>query len=697
MQKRDRFALALAVCLFAAVSAFAQTETVYFTVTPNQIYIYDVETFVTIRGVVPGTESTVVFYTDGENQFSIEAAPEPTKPGILDAWVPIQVSTTAGRYTVTVVSTDTEGGKRTYGPAFFDVIDRPNTDPPLLNLPESLVVEATSSEGAAATFDDSGAICNHPSGALFSMGATTVTCSATNAFGTTTGSFVVFVTDTVVPVISAPEEVISATNAVTYTASAADNIDGAIALTCDHASGSTFSNGETLVQCSAHDAHSNYAYASFKVFVQQGPVLRLPADITAEATGPTGASVAYTATADGATISCSPASGSAFPLGLTLVHCEASNLAGSSTGAFGVTVVDTTAPKVTVPADITRGATDPSGVAVTFTASANDLVDGPLTATCSPASGSTFPIGSTYVLCLATDAHFNEGGSSFYVTVGSDSTPPVLTLPANITREATGASGATVTYTATANDNVDGPVPVTCNPASGLTFALGTTTVQCSATDAAGNPSNGSFTVTVRDTTPPTLSLPADKVVEAAGPSGAVVTYTATSTDIVDGSVTVICAPASGSTFPLGTTNVQCSATDAHLNKATGSFNVTVRDTAPPTVASTTPSPTSLWPPNHQMVAVSVAVIASDTVDPHPVSTILSVSSNQPINGTGDGDTAPDWQITGPLTVDLRSERAGGAARIYTITIATADFSGNTAISTCQVTVGANGKGRAVH
>ena len=82
----------------------------------------------------------------------------------------------------------------------------------------------------------------------------------------------------------------------------------------------------------------------------------------------------------------------------------------------------------------------------------------------------------------------------------------------------------------------------------------------------------------VLDTTPPSLNLPGNKTAEA----GAAVTYTPTATDLVDGSVPVSCSPASGSDFPVGTTTVNCSATDAHHNTATGSFTVTVNEPPPP-------------------------------------------------------------------------------------------------------------------
>jgi hypothetical protein len=89
-----------------------------------------------------------------------------------------------------------------------------------------------------------------------------------------------------------------------------------------------------------------------------------------------------------------------------------------------------------------------------------------------------------------------------------------------------------------------------------------------------------------------------------------------------------------------------------------------------------------------------VSVNAVDAVDPAPLSHIVSVSSNQPINGTGDGDTAPDWVITGSMTLDLRAERSSGVDRVYTITVVTIDSNGNSTTSTVTVTV-TQGKRRA--
>lgn len=190
------------------------------------------------------------------------------------------------------------------------------------------------------------------------------------------------------------------------------------------------------------------------------------------------------------------------------------------------------------------------------------------------------------------------------------------------------------------------------------------------------------------DTTPPVLSLPANITAEATSASGARVTWTATANDAVSGSVAVQCTPASNSTFALGTSTVNCTAKDAANNIANGSFKVTVRDSTAPAVTSISATPNVLKTPNHKMVPVTVSVTATDAVDAAPVARITGVSSNEPQNGTGDGDTAPDWKLTGPLTLELRSERAGkGTGRIYTIAVEVSDRFGNKSAASVQVTV----------
>jgi hypothetical protein len=232
------------------------------------------------------------------------------------------------------------------------------------------------------------------------------------------------------------------------------------------------------------------------------PVLSLPADRTVEATGPAGAAVTYQGTArdvvDGAVaVECAPVSGGVFGLGETAVTCTATDAHGNvATGGFTVTVVDTTAPVVTVPGDRTVEASGPGGAPVTYRASAVDLVDGAVAVTCDPASGAVLPLGVTLVTCTAGDGHGNAASARFAVTV-VDTTAPVLELPGNLSATATSARGAAVGYAALGRDLVSGVVTPVCTPASRSVFAAGTTRVECVAVDAAGNRATGGFTVTV--------------------------------------------------------------------------------------------------------------------------------------------------------------------------------------------------------
>jgi uncharacterized delta-60 repeat protein len=116
----------------------------------------------------------------------------------------------------------------------------------------------------------------------------------------------------------------------------------------------------------------------------------------------------------------------------------------------------------------------------------------------------------------------------------------------------------------------------------------------------------------------------------------------------------------------------------------------------PPVIAGAAASPGSLWPANHKMIDVFVSYTVTDDQDPAAaVRCSLSVASNEPVNGTGDGgaggaggagDTAPDWQVVDSHRVRLRAERAGnGKGRTYTVTITCTDTAG--ASSTRQVKV----------
>jgi HYR domain len=191
----------------------------------------------------------------------------------------------------------------------------------------------------------------------------------------------------------------------------------------------------------------------------------------------------------------------------------------------------------------------------------------------SPLSFPSVPEGSHTFQVRAYASGEQSPPTTFEWTV--DVTAP--TLPGDTVAEATSPAGAIVGLAAA--DNLD-PTPVlACSPAPGTVFPLGSTAVTCTATDAAGNATNGDLTITVRDTTPPSLAPHPDVVVGQQSPQGAVVNYTSpAATDLADPSPEVACQPASGTTFPLGETQVSCVAEDAEgLTSPTETFTVIVQ------------------------------------------------------------------------------------------------------------------------
>jgi hypothetical protein len=129
--------------------------------------------------------------------------------------------------------------------------------------------------------------------------------------------------------------------------------------------------------------------------------------------------------------------------------------------------------------------------------------------------------------------------------------------------------------------------------------------------------------------------------------------------------------------LPLGTNELEVVATDSANNSASCDTTVTVIDTIAPVISNVCASVKSLWPPNHKLVAVTISAKVTDNCGSAKWC-ITKVQSNESVNGKGDGNTSPDWQIVGDHTVLLRAERSGtGSGRIYTITVQAKDSSGN--------------------
>ena len=222
-----------------------------------------------------------------------------------------------------------------------------------------------------------------------------------------------------------------------------------------------------------------------------------------------------------------------------------------------------------------------------------------------PTAGGSFRMRTTYV----GNGFYNTSADLDVITVAPSNTPPSLGVPGGtVVAEATSPAGAAVDYAVSATDAEDDPDPTpSCSPSSGSTFALGSTTVNCSVTDAGGLTTTGSFTVQVRDTTSPSV------VVTTSESAGATGWYNAASNDgapgltvdVSDGDlvgvVSLVCTDngvsvgslaAGGDSFVLGDGShaVSCTASDAAGNSAAAGASYDVDQTAPSVSGAVSPA-----------------------------------------------------------------------------------------------------------
>ena len=143
-------------------------------------------------------------------------------------------------------------------------------------------------------------------------------------------------------------------------------------------------------------------------------------------------------------------------------------------------------------------------------------------------------------------------------------------------------------------------------------------------------------------------------------------------------------------TLPFGSHQITLQVTDSVGQTATDDVLATVVDTTPPEI-SVEVTPSRIWPPNHKMVTVQATVVATDACG--AVTVVLdSVTSSEPDNGEGDGNTWNDVQGAEAGTADfsfkVRAERSGkGPGRVYTATYTATDEAGNAATSSATITV----------
>ena len=311
--------------------------------------------------------------------------------------------------------------------------------------------------------------------------------------------------------------------------------------------------------------------------------------------------------------------------------------------------------------------------------------------TCDHPSGSFFAVGDTTVTCTSS-----VGPSCAFKVTVNDTQNPIISAPPDASYQCASEVPPALPSQATASDNCAAPtvgVSESNNGGAGSIASPLVITRTYTATDGAGLTASASQTITVMDNTPPVVTPPANVGADADSNSCSATLNpgAATATDNCSGSVSVSGARSDSqplnTPYPVGVTTITWTATDAHGNSSSANQTVTVTDAQAPTVTNPSASPSSLWPPNHKMADVTVSYNATDNCG--GVNCVIgSVASNESINGTGDGDTAPDWLIVDSHHVQIRAERSGnGNGRVYTITVVCTDGSNNVTTKTVTVTV----------
>jgi hypothetical protein len=287
-------------------------------------------------------------------------------------------------------------------------------------------------------------------------------------------------------------------------------------------------------------------------------------------------------------------------------------------------------------------------------------------------------------------------GETFAITVNR---PPVADAGTDIVAECTSPTTTPVQLNGTGSSDPDGDTLSYSWSAPGVSFddshsatptgqfPIATKTTTLTVSDGIEEDTD-TVDVTVHDTTAPVIHCPGDIVVECSASGGTPASDPqldpffngVSATDVCDTTPTI--SSNAPPFFNLGVTTVTFTAVDDSTNSSNCQAKVTVQDTTPPDI-SVELTPEMLWPPNHTMHTIEATISVSDVCDPNPTVILYSISSSEPDNGLGDGDTANDIQGaavgTDDREFDLRAERSGkGLGRTYAVVYQAQDGSGNT-------------------
>lgn len=554
---------------------------------------------------------------------------------------------------VTLTATDASGNTST---CTFNVTLTDTNDPVVVSCPSNQNVSANAScQFVMADYTSSMTVTDNcsPAGSIVitqspAAGATvsgtqTVTLTATDPSGnSTTCSFQVIVADNTVPTIvtCAPNTTGNVNASCQYLlpnytslVTATDNCTVASSLTVTQSpvAGTLVGIGTTVVTLTVSDANGNSSTCTFNVVVTDNtpPTLTCPGNQTIAANATCSGVLADYTTMASATDNCagvvsitqSPVagttlSGAGTTQTVTLTATDANG--NSSTCTFTVTLTDTSDPVfVTCPGNQNEAPDANCQFTLPDYTSLSSVTDNcgnvsTITISQSPIAG-TVITGTTTITLTATDNTGNSAVCTFDVILADTTAPVVVNCPATQNVNANGSCSYTLTdftSTITVTDNCGtGSITVTQTPAAGTVLSSGTTTVVLTVSDGTGNSTTCAFDVVVEDTTAPVITC--GNTIQSCNP---IVTFTTPVATDDCGIATVTQTDgtglSSGSTFPIGTTTLEFTATDGAGNTSVCTFDVIIDAT-----------------PDAAIASPDIAVC--DTTDQ------VNISGNTPSNGTG--------------------------------------------------------------
>ncbi len=531
------------------------------------------------------------------------------------------------------------------------------------------------------------------SGDTFAVGTETVTYEATdNVNQTATCTFTVTVNDAEAPVVSdcpanitlaAPAGECAAT--ATWTPPTATDNCGTVTLTSSHAPGDSFPVGDpTDVVYSATDDAGQTTVCAFMITVidDESPVfsgcledISQPTDSDACTTSVTWTAPTATDNCGNVTVTTNISPDTDFALGTTQVTYTATDdVNNSSFCSFNVTVFDNVFPQITCPDDTAVQPTDDCEGIATWTAPTP--TDNCTIATFSSThdSGDIFPAGTTTVTYTTSDGANNESTCSFDVTVEAVNNLIFGACPPDQTGDAGAECSATATWTPpTAMNTCNGEPTLSSNYNPGDDFPLGSTVVVYTAENADGQTASCSFTVTITGTGEVILSdCPADITVTAVpGADSATASWTPpTATNSCDGStVTANGTHAPGDAFPIGTTEVTYSTSDADGNVISCSFNVTVEAGAEPVDPLICPENVTVNtnPGLCSAVTGDLSAMTADSI------TTLTYELDGAMVGSGNGQLIGMTFVEGETTVTYTAGTDAGSTFTCSFTVTVTD------------------------